>query len=197
MPRASLSSASSAEQANKSLVIDLSQPHRRSCASPSTIWDVYRRAASYVDQILKGTKASEIPIYLAVKFELLINMKAAKAIGLTIPPALLLLADEVFARAPALAADMPVKAPPPAPVNSWTGFYVGGNVGGSWGNSPTDIAGSATTVALPGVGGGFPGNNVFKYGTANWRHRWRSDRLQLSIQPEMGVGLRGRHSGLG
>jgi len=63
-------------------------------------------------------------------------------------------------RAPVIAADMLVKAPPPAPVNSWTGFYVGGNVGGSWGNSPTDIAGSATTVALPGVGGGFPGNNV-------------------------------------
>jgi putative ABC transport system substrate-binding protein len=58
--------------------------------------DVYRRAAGYVDQILKGTKAGEIPIYLAVKFDLVINMKAAKAIGLTILPTLLLRADEVI-----------------------------------------------------------------------------------------------------
>jgi putative ABC transport system substrate-binding protein len=58
--------------------------------------DVYRRAASYVDQILKGTKAGEMPIYLAVKFDLVINMKVAKALGLTIPQALLLRADEVI-----------------------------------------------------------------------------------------------------
>ena len=58
--------------------------------------DVYRRAAGYVDKILKGTKAGEIPIYLAVKFDLVVNMKAAKAIGLTIPPSLLLRADEVI-----------------------------------------------------------------------------------------------------
>jgi putative ABC transport system substrate-binding protein len=58
--------------------------------------DVYRRAAGYVDQILKGTKAGEIPIYLAVKFDLVINIKAAKAIGLTIPPTLLLRADEMI-----------------------------------------------------------------------------------------------------
>ena len=58
--------------------------------------DVYRRAAGYIDQILKGTKAGEIPIYLAVKFDLVISMKAAKAIGLTIPPALLLRADEII-----------------------------------------------------------------------------------------------------
>jgi putative ABC transport system substrate-binding protein len=58
--------------------------------------DVYRRAAGYLDQILKGTKAGEIPIFLAVKFDLVVNMKAAKAIGLTVPPALLLRADEVL-----------------------------------------------------------------------------------------------------
>jgi len=58
--------------------------------------DVYRRVAAYIDQILKGTKAGEIPIYLAVKFDLVISMKAAKAIGLTIPPALLLRADEII-----------------------------------------------------------------------------------------------------
>jgi putative ABC transport system substrate-binding protein len=58
--------------------------------------DVYRRAAGYVDKILKGTKAGEIPIYLAVKFDLIVNMKAAKTIGLTIPAALLLRADEII-----------------------------------------------------------------------------------------------------
>jgi putative ABC transport system substrate-binding protein len=58
--------------------------------------DVYRRAAGYVDQILKGTKAGEMPIYLPVKFDLVVNMKAAKAIGLTIPPTLLAHADEVI-----------------------------------------------------------------------------------------------------
>jgi ABC-type uncharacterized transport system substrate-binding protein len=58
--------------------------------------DVYRRAAGYVEQILKGTKAGEIPIYLAVKFDLVVNMKAAKEIGLMIPPALLLRANEVI-----------------------------------------------------------------------------------------------------
>jgi putative tryptophan/tyrosine transport system substrate-binding protein len=65
-------------------------------AYASDLLDAYRRAAGYVDQILKGTKAGEIPIYLAVKFELVVNMKGAKAIGLTIPPALLLRANEVI-----------------------------------------------------------------------------------------------------
>ena len=58
--------------------------------------DVYRRAAGYVDKILKGTKAGEIPIYLAVKFDLVVNMKAAKALGTVIPPSLLALADKVI-----------------------------------------------------------------------------------------------------
>jgi putative ABC transport system substrate-binding protein len=58
--------------------------------------DVYRRAAGYIDKILKGTKAGEIPIYLAVKFDLVVNMKAAKSLGIVIPPSLLALADEVI-----------------------------------------------------------------------------------------------------
>lgn len=63
---------------------------------------------------------------------------------------------------PAFAADMPIKAPPPpAPVYSWTGWYIGGNIGYSWGDARTDIAGTATTVALPSFFGGFPGNVAF------------------------------------
>jgi putative tryptophan/tyrosine transport system substrate-binding protein len=58
--------------------------------------NVYRRLAGYVDQILKGAKPGEIPIYLASKFELLINLKAARALDLVIPPSLLTRADEVI-----------------------------------------------------------------------------------------------------
>ena len=65
-------------------------------AYATDLLNIYRRAAGYVDQILKGAKPGEIPIYLAVKFELVVNVKAAEAIGLTIPPSVLLRADEVI-----------------------------------------------------------------------------------------------------
>jgi putative ABC transport system substrate-binding protein len=97
-------------QANRNLIVELAANHRLPAIYRSMEFieagglmaygpnypDLYRRAASYVDKILKGAKPGDLPIAQPTKFELIINLKAAKALALTIPQSLLLRADEVI-----------------------------------------------------------------------------------------------------
>jgi putative ABC transport system substrate-binding protein len=96
--------------ARRQVIVDLVRKHRVPAVYPIRafatdgglmvygvdIVDQFRRAASYVDRILKGTKPADLPVQAPSKFELVINLKTAKALGLEVPPALLARADEVI-----------------------------------------------------------------------------------------------------
>ena len=58
--------------------------------------DIFRRAASYVDRILRGEKPGDLPVQLPTKFEMVLNLRTAKALGLAVPPSILLRATEVI-----------------------------------------------------------------------------------------------------
>jgi putative ABC transport system substrate-binding protein len=97
-------------QANRRPIADLATKHRLPAIYPSREFvdagglvafgvnypDLYRRAATYVDKILKGAKPADLPIEQPTKFEMVINLKTAKALGLDVPPTLLARADEVI-----------------------------------------------------------------------------------------------------
>jgi putative ABC transport system substrate-binding protein len=95
---------------NRDLIISLAARHRLPAVYPFRYWaaagglisygpdsvDQHRQAAGYVDRILKGEKPTDLPVQSATKYELVINLKTAKALGLTVPPSLLSRTDEII-----------------------------------------------------------------------------------------------------
>jgi putative ABC transport system substrate-binding protein len=95
---------------HRDLIIALAARHRLPAVYFARFWaaagglisygpdflDQYRSAAGYVDRILKGEKPADLPVQASTKFELVINLKAAKALGTTVPPALLAQANDVI-----------------------------------------------------------------------------------------------------
>jgi len=95
---------------NRALIISLAARHRLPAVYPFRSFvdagglisygpdpvDQFRQAAGYVDRILKGEEPAELPVQSATKFELVINLKTAKALGITVPPALLARAEEMI-----------------------------------------------------------------------------------------------------
>src|SRR6185295_17510956 len=99
-----------ATKAQRDLIISLSARHRIPVVYPFALFvragglasygvdqpDLQRRAADYIDRILKGAKPQDLPVQLPTKFELVVNLKTAKAMDLPIPPTLIARADEVI-----------------------------------------------------------------------------------------------------
>jgi putative ABC transport system substrate-binding protein len=95
---------------HRNLIIALAARHRLPAVYPLRVWvaagglmyygtdfaDLYRQSASYVDRILRGAKPADLPVQTPTKFETVVNRKTAKALGLTVPPGLLIAADEVI-----------------------------------------------------------------------------------------------------
>jgi putative ABC transport system substrate-binding protein len=95
---------------HRELIITLAARHRLPAVYPSRLFitigglaaygpdsiDLYRRAAGYVDRILKGERPADLPVQASTKYELAINLKTAKALGIDVPPTLIARADEVI-----------------------------------------------------------------------------------------------------